>query len=135
MLYNKLRRCSRLIEESNKIARGMADIIKKEASYLDENIYCCYHNHYDFPVYSVYTSQFYELGFGINISIRLNKGRTKKGIIVTKSKAGDSWHNYGLAIDIVIILDTNNDGLFPSHDKGGHGAETGIHLKTILILK
>lgn len=40
------------------------------------------------------------------------QGRTKKGIIVTKAKAGDSWHNYGLAIDIVIILDTNNDGLF-----------------------
>ena len=75
MLYKKLRRCSRLIEESNKIAREMADIIKKEASYLDENIYCCYHNHYDFPVYSVYTSKFYALGFGINIFIRLNKGK------------------------------------------------------------
>ena len=36
----------------------------------------------------------------------------QKGIIVTKAKSRDSWHNYGLAIDIVIILDTNNDGLF-----------------------
>ena len=41
----------------------------------------------------------------------MHKGE-QKGIIVTKAKAGDSWHNYGLAIDIVIILDTNNDGLF-----------------------
>ncbi len=74
MLYKKLRKCSRLLEESNKIARGMADVIKKEASYLDENIYCCYHNHYDFPVYSVYTDTF--LAFGIiNITIRIKKGK------------------------------------------------------------
>ena len=71
MLYKKLRKCSRLLEESNKIARGMADVIKKEASYLDENIYCCYHNHYDFPVYSVYSVYTFE----INITIRIKKGK------------------------------------------------------------
>ena len=27
-------------------------------------------------------------------------GRTKAGPIVTKAKAGSSWHNYGLAIDL-----------------------------------
>lgn len=30
--------------------------------------------------------------------------------IVTKAKAGQSYHNYGLALDIVLIKDTNNDG-------------------------
>lgn len=33
------------------------------------------------------------------------QGRTKPGHIVTKAKAGLSYHNYGLAIDIVLIID------------------------------
>lgn len=32
--------------------------------------------------------------------------------IVTKAKSGQSFHNYGLALDIVLIKDTNNDGKF-----------------------
>lgn len=45
------------------------------------------------------------------------QGRTKlydssgaKLGIVTKSKGGQSYHNYGLAIDIVLVEDTNGDG-------------------------
>lgn len=33
------------------------------------------------------------------------QGRTKPGPIVTKAAAGLSFHNYGLAIDIALILD------------------------------
>lgn len=33
------------------------------------------------------------------------KGRTTLGSIVTNAKGGDSVHNYGLAIDIVLIID------------------------------
>lgn len=33
------------------------------------------------------------------------QGRTKPGKIVTKAKAGLSFHNYGLAIDICLIID------------------------------
>ncbi len=40
------------------------------------------------------------------------QGRTKSGSIVTKAKGGQSYHNYGLAIDIVLILDTDNNGTF-----------------------
>jgi len=29
------------------------------------------------------------------------QGRTVGGVIVTKAKAWDSWHNYGLAVDVV----------------------------------
>lgn len=43
-------------------------------------------------------------------------GRTKPGKVVTHAKAGDSYHNYGLAIDICLIIngkeaswDTNAD--------------------------
>jgi peptidoglycan L-alanyl-D-glutamate endopeptidase CwlK len=42
------------------------------------------------------------------------KGRTAPGSIVTKAKAGLSMHNYGLAIDIVLIVDKDGDGKFES---------------------
>jgi peptidoglycan L-alanyl-D-glutamate endopeptidase CwlK len=32
--------------------------------------------------------------------------------IVTKAKGGQSYHNYGLALDIVLLKDTNSDGKF-----------------------
>ena len=32
------------------------------------------------------------------------QGRTKPGPIVTYSKAGESYHNYGLAIDFVLLV-------------------------------
>lgn len=33
------------------------------------------------------------------------QGRTKSGKIVTHAKGGQSWHNYGLAFDFVLIID------------------------------
>ena len=43
-------------------------------------------------------------------------GRTtgKKGAIVTNAKAGQSFHNYGLAVDIVLLIDKDGDGRFES---------------------
>lgn len=40
------------------------------------------------------------------------QGRTKPGKKVTNARAGQSMHNYGLAIDIVILVDKNGDGKF-----------------------
>jgi peptidoglycan LD-endopeptidase CwlK len=40
------------------------------------------------------------------------QGRTKPGKVVTWAKPGYSWHNYGMAIDIVLLKDTNGDGTF-----------------------
>jgi peptidoglycan L-alanyl-D-glutamate endopeptidase CwlK len=40
------------------------------------------------------------------------QGRTKAGAIVTKSKGGQSYHNYGLAIDIVLLVDKDKNGTF-----------------------
>lgn len=31
---------------------------------------------------------------------------------VTKAKGGQSWHNYGLAIDIVLLIDKDGNGTF-----------------------
>lgn len=42
------------------------------------------------------------------------KGRTKPGHKVTWAKAGYSYHNYGLAVDIVLLLDKDKNGTFES---------------------
>mgnify|MGYP002477972077 CR=1 FL=1 len=39
-------------------------------------------------------------------------GRTKPGKVVTNARGGESLHNYGLAIDIVLLVDKNGDGTF-----------------------
>jgi len=40
------------------------------------------------------------------------QGRTKTGPKVTNAKGGQSYHNYGLAIDIVLLKDTDKNGTF-----------------------
>jgi peptidoglycan L-alanyl-D-glutamate endopeptidase CwlK len=47
-------------------------------------------------------------------------GRTKPGKIVTNAKGGYSYHNYGLAKDIVFLLDKDKNGSYesPSWDFG-----------------
>lgn len=42
------------------------------------------------------------------------QGRTKPGSIVTNAKGGTSYHNYGLAIDIVLMVDKDGNGSFES---------------------
>ena len=41
-----------------------------------------------------------------------SQGRTKPGKKVTNARAGRSYHNYGLAIDIVLLLDRDGDGKY-----------------------
>lgn len=40
------------------------------------------------------------------------KGRTKPGKRVTNAKPGQSYHNYGLAFDIVLLYDNDGNGTF-----------------------
>lgn len=40
------------------------------------------------------------------------QGRTKPGPVVTKAKFGQSFHNYGLALDFAIMYDKDNNGTF-----------------------
>ena len=79
MLYKKLKRLSLSLEEADKIALRLRDIIEKEASCLGMDILCCYHSHYKIPVYSVYTSRYTSIhlvhGAGINITICIKKGK------------------------------------------------------------
>lgn len=39
------------------------------------------------------------------------QGRTTKGPIVTKAKAGESYHNYGLAFDFEMITNNHEDDI------------------------
>lgn len=41
-------------------------------------------------------------------------GRTKPGKKVTNARGGESYHNYGLAVDIVELLDKDKNGTFES---------------------
>lgn len=40
------------------------------------------------------------------------QGRTTKGVKVTNSRGGLSFHNYGLALDIVLLIDKDKNGLY-----------------------
>lgn len=40
------------------------------------------------------------------------QGRTKPGSKVTNAKGGQSYHNYGLAVDIVLLVDKDGNGTF-----------------------
>lgn len=40
------------------------------------------------------------------------KGRTANGRVVTNAKGGHSYHNYGCAIDIVLLKDTDGNGTY-----------------------
>lgn len=40
------------------------------------------------------------------------QGRTKPGAIVTHSRGGRSFHNYGLAVDIVLLWDKDGNGTY-----------------------
>lgn len=42
------------------------------------------------------------------------QGRTTPGKIVTKAKGGQSFHNYALAIDIVLLVDKDGNGSYES---------------------
>jgi len=42
------------------------------------------------------------------------QGRTKPGRKVTNAPGGKSYHNYGLAVDIVMILDKDGNGSYES---------------------
>lgn len=40
------------------------------------------------------------------------QGRTKPGKVVTNARGGQSYHNYGLAVDIVLLIDKDGNGTY-----------------------
>jgi peptidoglycan LD-endopeptidase CwlK len=55
------------------------------------------------------------------------QGRTKPGNIVTNAKGGDSWHNYGLAVDFVLDSMPDLPGLQWSWDAKADINHDGIN--------
>jgi len=54
------------------------------------------------------------------------QGRTKPGKIVTNAKGGQSYHNFGLACDIVLLIDNDGDGVFETaswDEKGDYDSD------------
>ena len=49
------------------------------------------------------------------------KGRDASGNIVTHAKAGESYHNYGLAIDFALLMDNGEATWDMSFDGNGNG--------------
>lgn len=68
------------------------------------------------------------------------QGRTKPGAIVTKAKGGQSAHNYGLALDIVLVLDKDGNGSYETAswdthiDMDGDGQSDWMEVVHILKL-
>jgi len=56
------------------------------------------------------------------------QGRTKPGTIVTNADEGESYHNYGLAVDICLLIDRDKNGTFEtaSWDVVFDGNKNGI---------
>lgn len=44
------------------------------------------------------------------------QGRTKNGKIVTNARGGDSWHNWSLAFDFVLLYDKDKNGSLEAAD-------------------
>lgn len=54
------------------------------------------------------------------------QGRTKAGKIVTNAKGGQSWHNYGLAIDLCFLNPDNTVTFTVSKEIGKLGEKLGL---------
>lgn len=67
------------------------------------------------------------------------QGRTKPGPVVTKARGGQSYHNFGLAIDIVLLLDKDGNGTYEtaSWDTRGDydGDKTADWMEIVNIFK
>ena len=84
-----------------------------------------------------------ETGFPKNIAVRITQGlrtfaeqdalyaqgRTTSGSIVTKAKGGQSYHNYGLAIDFSLLHDKDNNGTYEEISWNMNTDWDGDHIK------
>jgi peptidoglycan L-alanyl-D-glutamate endopeptidase CwlK len=67
------------------------------------------------------------------------QGRKTKGPIVTDAGPGKSYHNYGLAVDIVLLIDRNGDGKYEeisyqlTEDYDGDGAAEWKEITDIFL--
>lgn len=56
------------------------------------------------------------------------QGRTKPGNIVTNARAGQSWHNYGVAVDFFLTSNDGSEAIWTVNSKWRRVAEIGKSL-------
>lgn len=103
-------------------SRSLDELIPQARERVEKFLALCKENDIDLLVTSTFRD------FDSQTAL-YNQGRTTEGKIVTNAKAGDSWHNWRCAIDVVPIV--NGKAVWntsaPVWDKVGElGKEAGL---------
>jgi len=103
-------------------SRSLDDLITPAKERVERFLALCKENGIDLLVTSTYRDNESQQAL-------YEQGRTTAGKVVTNAKAGDSWHNWRCAVDVVPIVNgkPNWDGLHPVWDQIGKlGEQAGL---------
>jgi peptidoglycan L-alanyl-D-glutamate endopeptidase CwlK len=103
-------------------SRSLDDLIAPAKERVERFIALCKDENIDLLVTSTYRDNESQQAL-------YEQGRTTAGKVVTNAKAGDSWHNWRCAVDVVPMVNgkPNWDGLHPVWDQIGKlGEQAGL---------
>ena len=103
-------------------SRSLDDLIAPAKERVERFIALCKDNGIDLLITSTYRDNESQQAL-------YEQGRTTAGKVVTNAKAGDSWHNWRCAVDVVPMVNgkPNWDGLHPVWDQiGTLGEQAGL---------
>ena len=103
-------------------SRSLDELVPPAKERVEEFLRLCALNHIDLLVTSTYRDNESQ-------QVLYDQGRTKAGKVVTNVKAGDSWHNWRCAVDVVPLVNgkPNWDGSDPVWTKLGElGEQAGL---------
>jgi peptidoglycan L-alanyl-D-glutamate endopeptidase CwlK len=103
-------------------SRSLDDLILPAKERVEHFLSLCKNNNIDLLVTSTYRDNESQQAL-------YEQGRTTAGKVVTNAKAGDSWHNWRCAVDVVPMVNgkPNWDGLHPVWDQIGKlGEQAGL---------
>jgi peptidoglycan L-alanyl-D-glutamate endopeptidase CwlK len=103
-------------------SRSLDDLIPPARERVERFLSLCKDNDIDLLVTSTYRDNESQQAL-------YEQGRTTAGKVVTNAKAGDSWHNWRCAVDVVPMVNgkPNWDGLHPVWDQIGKlGEQAGL---------
>lgn len=107
-----------LNRSNNNMAKGTHEVVRKSALELIKRAY-------DEGIYV-------QISEGHRSNARQNElyaqGRTKPGNIVTNAKAGQSWHNFGIAVDFFLVSNDGTKALWTVNNKWRRAAQIGKSL-------
>jgi peptidoglycan L-alanyl-D-glutamate endopeptidase CwlK len=103
-------------------SRSLDDLIPQAKERVEHFLSLCKNEGIDLLVTSTYRDNESQQAL-------YEQGRTTAGKVVTNAKAGDSWHNWRCAVDVVPMVNgkPNWDGLHPVWDQiGTLGEQAGL---------